>query len=589
MRYYRIICVVLLLSIQAIASPSVTVHSIPGHPLADAMGLVLSVEGAETSSFITDCGSTFLNPPYQTGWPVNISNYAGDEGGLLVNADGDPEMEILFLTHKTVHLLNHDGTYLTGWPVTVPGGTHSSGQPSFGDLDGDGEGEIVILTDNYPNGSNGWVYAYHSDGTPVSGFPATTNGDFTKSPTVVDLFDDGTCEIIVGERDYPTGWVYVFDGAGQLLSGWPQELNHVPAASAGAADLDNDGVREIVFESYNSIYVWDTNGTLLTGFPYTPTTGDVFSYSAPTFADTDGDGYLEIAAGGHKLSGSSHMFLINHDGTDVTGWPKAVPYWIYAPATFADMDGDDDLEVMVGDQVLSPTLTDYLYAWHHDGTVVSGWPVGPIETVNAQVAVADIDGDADPEFIWDTNITPGKLLGYHHTGDPIAGWPITTDGASFFNTVALGDVDGDGDIELLLTTSLDTPLCTAHLWDFPDQVDPANIQMPMFQYGPGRDGLICVTQPQGIEGSETAEVLQLTSSPNPFTGSVTIEVSGFEEEPGALRIFDLSGRVVAEINPEYISGRACYIWSTEEDLPAGVYSAIIETGGTEAGLRLLRL
>ncbi|MBN2585665.1 MAG: VCBS repeat-containing protein [Candidatus Fermentibacteraceae bacterium] len=570
------------------ASDAAAVSWMPDHPMADVMGMVLADENS-TGLTIESYSDSPLNPPYQAGWPVDIAGYSGDEGGLLVNADGDSELEILFRTHKTLHLLDSDGTYLPGWPVTMPGGTHSTGQPAFGDLDGDGEGEIVAISDNYPNGSTGWTWAYHTDGTLLPGFPAMTAGDHTKSPTVVDLFDDGTCEIIVSDRDYPIGRVYLFSGIGQIQAGWPIPIDHVPAASAGAADLNNDGVREIVFQSYSTIYAWDPYGTLLTGFPYTPSTGDVFSYSAPTFADIDNDGYLEIASGGHNMSGSSHMLLLNHDGTDVAGWPKAVSYWIYAPATFADMDGDGDLEVLVGDQVLSTTLTDHLYAWHHDGTAVAGWPVGPVEAINSQVAVADIDGDGDPEFIWDTNITPGKLLGYHHTGVPISGWPITTDGASFFNTAALGDVDCDGDIELLLPTNLDTPLCTAHLWDFPDQVDPMDVQMPMFQYGPGRDGLIFCPEQQGIGETEAPGQMVLTAAPNPFSSSVEISMEGIGGDPGTLCILDLSGRKVAELEPRPSRDRILYTWSPAAAFPTGVYTVLSGNDGERSAMRLLRL
>lgn len=583
-----------ILATHALVGDSNNVSYVPKHPLADAMGFVLVGSDAESILPFGPGPETGAPYPYQDGWPVDISNYREDEGGLFVEADGDQEPEILFQTHLTTHLLNHDGTYVAGWPVNVPNGTHTSGQPAFGDLDGDGMGEVVVTSDNWPNGSSGWTHAYHTDGTAVEGFPTLTNGDHSRSPTVVDLDEDGCCEIVVGERDYPIGRVYVFDGGGQLLQGWPQELDHVPASSAGAADIDNDDVREIVYESYSSIYAFEMDGSVVGGFPYTPTTGDVFSYSAPVFADADGDGYLEIAVGGHSLSGTDHMFLLNHDGTDCVGWPTVVGYWIYAPATFADMDGDDDLELLVGDQVLSPTPTNHLFAWHHDGSSVTGWPVGPIEAINAQVSVADLDGDADPEFIWDTNVTPGKLVGYHHTGDPIEDWPITTDGSTFFDTAALDDVDGDGDLELLVLTYLDTPLCTAHLWDVPDQVDPADVQMPMFQYNPGRTGLILDAPPQGTEESALrVSNPVISASPNPFSGSVSVRVAGRASSPGRLRIFDLSGRLVREMEPVLTDNGAVYSWNGRSasggELPRGVYCAKVRWGGVSSSVMLLKL
>ncbi len=584
----------ILISIAVNAhSESFSVDYLPIHPMADVMGYVLG-EAVIGSDMISISDRTFLaNPPEQSGWPLDIANEDGAfEGCMFINVDSDPELEILFATSHLIHLLNHDGTYLPGWPVTVPTGTRIAGQSSFGDLDGDGLGEIVVVSDNWPNGNSAWTYAYDISGTMLSGFPVVTNGDHTKSPTVVDLDNDGKCEIIVNERGASSGLLYIFDGAGELLAGWPQTLDHVPASSAGAADLDNDGIKEIIFESYSSLYAFSLDGTILSGFPYTPSTGDVFSYSAPVFADVDDDGYLEIAVGGHKFSGNSHMFLLNHDGTDCNGWPKAITHWIYAPASFADMDGDDDLEIIVGDQVGSGSPANSVHAWHHDGSLVTGWPVGPIWSVNAQVTVADIDGDDDPEFMWDDNSTPGQLMGYHHNGEAIAGWPITTPGSTFFQTLAIGDVDLDNDLELLSLTQVSS-ICSVHMWDLPDVVNMNNIQVPMFQYGPGRDGLIIETPSQGVEESPSPlPEMILTVSSNPFFGQVTVSVATINVLSQSLQIFDISGRMVREIAPVINEEYAVFYWNGKSasgmEVPDGIYSAIVTSGNTSSTVMLLK-
>lgn len=588
-----LVCSLLLTLLWSSAYAESEVCRIPGHPMADATGYVLTLGEDYTGireGVLTGMESPY---PYQAGWPADVSETAGPEGALLVQADGDPELEVLFSTDLTVHLMEHDGGYLPGWPVTVTSGNTISGQPSFGDLDGDGTGEVVVASHNYPNGNTGWTWAYGADGTLVEGFPLVTGGDHTKSPTVADLEGDGSCEIIVGERDYPIGRVYVCDGSAELLAGWPQEMDHVPASSAGAADVDGDGVREVFFESYNSLYGFEADGSVMAGFPFTPSTGDVFSYSAPVFADIDGDGDLEIAVGGHAMSGLSHMFLLHHDGSVCAGWPKSVSYWIYGPGTFADLDGDDDLEVLAGDQVLAGSPSNYMYAWHHDGTDVSGWPVGPIDAVNAQAAVADLDGDDAPEVVWDTNITPGKLMGYNHDGTAMEDWPITTDGSTFFNTVAFGDADVDGDLELLLLTQLSTPLCTVHMWDIPDSAEAAQLQMPMFQYGPGRAGEMSDEGQQGVgDGPAGGRRTVVRAAPNPFSGRVSVSVAG-ANAPSVLRVYDLGGRVVAELSAAASEEGAVFSWdgtsSAGRSMPAGVYAVAVPCGDGVARTLLLKL
>ena len=460
------------------------------HPLADAAGWVISIDGAPAQDPFLAGG----NPPDMPGWPQVYASPRPSEGAVLVEADGDAEPEILYTTGLIVRLQNVDGTDVPGWPIVIPTGNTPEGGPCFGDLDGDGEGEVIVCSENWPNGNIGWIYAYHTDGSPVEGFPAFTQGDHARSLTVTDLDGDGDVEIITGERDWPLGRVFVFDGDGSLMPGWPQDINHVPASSAGAADLDGDGVKEIIYQSYESVYAFHLDGTIVEGWPYTPNTGDVFSYSAPVFADLDDDGLPEIALGGHSLAGSSHMFLLDGDGSNMPGWPKATTWWIYAPPAIVDIDGDGEVEIIVGDQV-GGINANKLYGWNLNGSNAPGFPIGPISAVNAQVGIADIDGDDDLEMFWDDNVTQndntGILRGFHHDGTEIEGWPLVTQGTPFFNTVCLDDMDADGDMELLAPCGqVQFNETTMYLWDLPDQTDASSVAMPMYQYNPGRDGIV---------------------------------------------------------------------------------------------------
>ena len=77
----------------------------------------------------------------------------------------------------------------------------------------------------------------------------------------------------------------------------------------------------------------------------------------PVLSDIDNDGDLEVFVGGGKL------FAWHHDGSPVPGWPKEMAGT--SPA-IADLDGDGTLEIIV-------VSMDELYVFDRFGAVVLGF------------------------------------------------------------------------------------------------------------------------------------------------------------------------------------------------------------------------
>jgi hypothetical protein len=71
-----------------------------------------------------------------------------------------------------------------------------------GDISGDGEPDIII------GGTDGYVYAWHADGSPVLGWPRYLIYAFNSSPSLGDLDNDGDVEVVIGGYD---AFVHVFD------------------------------------------------------------------------------------------------------------------------------------------------------------------------------------------------------------------------------------------------------------------------------------------------------------------------------------------------------------------------------------------
>ncbi|MBP9145626.1 MAG: DUF11 domain-containing protein [Thermoanaerobaculia bacterium] len=161
----------------------------------------------------------------------------------VVNADSDPQAEIVVVSRGFVRLHDTDGTLLWG-PLEMPGSDpESGGPPAIGDLDGDGEPEIVVAGSDI-------LWALHLDGTAL--WQASTR-DYSSSQTGATLFDfdgDGAYEVVY--RDERRLRIY------RGLDG-DVHFEHILSSTTMVempvvADVDRDGNAEILV---TSDHAWD--------------------------------------------------------------------------------------------------------------------------------------------------------------------------------------------------------------------------------------------------------------------------------------------------------------------------------------------
>ena len=536
-------------------------------------------------------GKTFTNVTYNTdsfplfsGFPKSGSGNT-TEGGILCNMDGDNDLEFVINIGFTVQAWNPDGSSVPGWPQTV-GSYALDGAPSFGDIDGDGQEEIVVT--NHGLTSGGFIYAFRKNGTTVPGFPVN-HGYSAKTPVLANIDNTGGLEIIVNKRLSGAGEIWVYNGNGTVYPGWPKTMNHVPASSSAVGDITGDGFPEIISESYLSLYAWDRNGNAISGFPFTMPNSDVNSYSSPVLADFDGDNIREIVFGTHVLGGGGYVYILKNNGTVLSGWPKITGNWIYGPPSVGYIDGDNVLDIAVGDQVLSSSPSNYISAWNKNGNVLSGFPVGPLWAVNSQVLIGDIDNDNSMEIICDDNTQTGgfgKYLAFNHDGTPLAGWDVRTTGSTFFSTPMLGDLNRDGILDLAGTGSTTTPVTTyAYLWNTGITYNALKITIPMWQYNSRHNGVYGDNPLVGIQtisGNIPADFGLEQNYPNPFNPSTKIKFNVQKDNGSSLvklLVYDALGRVVKELVNSSLQPGEYEVEFTAGNLAGGVYFYKLNAGG----------
>lgn len=326
--------------------------------------VVAGTSGGSISAFAAN-GSVLA------GWPRVPSNYIAAPPATA-DVNGAPPDE-LFLDEEDLQLHGYrlDGTILPGWPVYTPLGSQERRTPAYADLDGDGDLEILTVTGS----GNDIIYllAYHHNGSTVSGFPVSFPGLFAVYPAVGDVDGDGQLEIVVVAGSS----VLVISTGGAIERSIALAGTLFSGSAPALADLDGDRTPEIIVQTNDYLNVMRGNGIAYPGWPVA-LPGRWAGNSAPVVGDVDGDPEMEIVIVTQQ-NGSSEfgdVRVYNANGTPHPRFPKALNLGSGTVPAIADVDRDRRNEIIICGDYWNGFPGFYDKCWAYD---LGNGPHGRIE------------------------------------------------------------------------------------------------------------------------------------------------------------------------------------------------------------------
>jgi hypothetical protein len=353
---------------------------------------------------------------------------------------------------------------------------------------------VVVVDDRGRVGMDRRSDYLHDDRSLLAGFPKHFGGSLDAVPTLAPIGPHGSNALLVATAD---GDVHAYMPDGSELPGWPVHTAALDyhggepgfQAGTGIADVPHGSIiggvavgdladkrgralDVVTADITGRVYAWDAQGNLLSGFPVRtlpqfsgPAIRDPHNrvlrgiFAAPVLADLDGNGRLDIVAS----SEDRHLYAWHGDGTAVSGFPVAVVDTSVAnvdPATGRVLSYKPGVDADQGTKVMDSPAVGSL-----DGSGHLSLVVGSNEEYLGQVNVSEASPGAyavgQLPILNDAN---SRVYAFDAHGALRPGWPVAIGdydsgllpdvGDGTVNSPALASVHGDGTLQVGVMTTV---------------------------------------------------------------------------------------------------------------------------------------
>jgi hypothetical protein len=329
---------------------------------------------------------------------------------------------------------------------TIPASQTYNGL-STGDIDGDGDIDLVATFDGYPNSSDMVWIENLGAGQFGASHKFGAQWFMAFSTATADIGGDGDLDVLAATPSGGGSW-YEGTGGGSFL--WFEQSFPCPcvnnALGISAADVDGDGdadvlVNEAGLSTPTAGAAWYEN---LGGGSIGPRRGIAASSAQVqglSIADVDGDGLADVVL---ASKGLGRVVWRKNLGGEIFSVAKVISGTVVDPidALGVDMDGDGDIDVL--------TAASGKVTWFENLGAGASWTARDMGAIaGAMVILAeDFEGDGDLDVVVRTTAGINSFEGLG--GGAFAPAVLAYTGTSgIYSNLIAADLDTDGDLDLV--------------------------------------------------------------------------------------------------------------------------------------------
>lgn len=431
---------------------------------------------------------------------------------ILFDADGDKDLDIFFAndsTHNRLYLNDGSGGFrdVTSERLPLEGG---GGDPSrgvdAGDIDGDGDIDIVVANHNiqirlyvnrgdgyfedrgdmipdaryYTNtvkmadidndmdldiavGNRGENRLYINDGkgnfSDETDDRLPSDNDDTISITVSDIDGRNGMDMIIGNKNSSLR-VYMNDGTGRFHTASNSITNSIIEINdMESADIDMDGDMDLIAATQDKNRIFINNGGL-----FNEESGHITAVSEPgrgvAILDADGDGAIDMVFANYDQQ--NRIYINDGRGffSDVTMFDTPPDYDRNLDVMIGDLDNDGDLDIVVPDFGRDKLyMNDGKGRFRDVSETNMPWDGDEDEDISCDATLGDLDNDGYLDiFLTNFNAQQDRLLLNNGDGSfrDVTDKNFPRDNNSSHDA-EMGDIDNDGDIDIVVPNDLGGP------------------------------------------------------------------------------------------------------------------------------------